>query len=179
MTRAGGLVGAVGLLLGTAGCPGWTAEGGSAEISLEGDLPWTTAPRIDVVVEAEGGNEADHQVVCGRYPDGHYSVAAFTAELEDLRRVRVEVTIPHFAGTSSYGTEIDPSEAFGSLTLRDGGEDSWASDGDGFPCIGWVDLDNVQGEFTCTGITGRQRDQQSSDGPIDVTLAYRCGPGTT
>jgi len=166
------------LLLALAGCEAWEAQGGAAELSLHGALPWTTAPQIDATIEVDGPNQPDASVLCGLTADRTYSIAAYTTDLDELKRVRVVVRIPRFAGTSSYGAEDDPSPAFGELTLRAGGENSWASDGDQFPCTGWVDLENIEGEFSCTGITGKTPTAEESDGPIAFDLSYLCGPGT-
>lgn len=166
------------LALALTGCQAWEAQGGAAELTLRGDLPWTTAPQIATSIEVDGPNQANAAVLCSLKADGSYSIAAYTAELEELKRVRVVVRIPNFAGTSSYGTDADPSPAHGELTLREGGENSWTSEGTEFPCQGWVDLENIEGEFTCTGITGKTPAAEEADGPIDFDLSYLCGPGT-
>ncbi|MCP4867904.1 MAG: hypothetical protein GY898_04225 [Proteobacteria bacterium] len=166
------------LALMASGCQTWEAQGGTADLTLSGDLPWTTAPQITTSIEVDGPNQAEASVLCSVKADGSYSIAAYTAELEELKRVRAVVRIPNFAGTSSYGSDEDPSPAYAELTLREGGENSWASDGAEFPCTGWVDLENIEGEFTCTGITGKTPAAEEPDGPIDFDLSYLCGPGT-
>jgi hypothetical protein len=177
MRPAFGLTLALAVSLGA--CNGWEAQGGTAELVLRGALPWTDeGTEITASIFVDGANQADASVNCSLRSDDGYTISAYTAELDELKRVRVVLRIPRFAGTSSYGGDEDPSAAFGGLSLRASGENSWTSDGDQFPCTGWVDTDSLEGGFTCVGITGRTSEATASDGPIDFDLSYLCGPGT-
>lgn len=161
--------------LSAAGCAeAWRAEGGEAEITLFGELPWTDEETVTVELQVEGENLDDVQIRCGVLADGSYEVSAFTTWVEELKRVRVAVEVPRFAGTSSYGADADPSEAFGELTFRQGGAEGWASDGPD-ACVGWIDEATLEGAFTCEGIAGSVASATSDEGPIGFSLEYRCG----
>ncbi len=42
------------LALMASGCQTWEAQGGTADLTLSGDLPWTTAPQIKTSIEVDG-----------------------------------------------------------------------------------------------------------------------------
>ena len=47
------------LALALTGCQAWEAQGGAAELTLRGDLPWTTAPQIATSIEVDVDFEVD------------------------------------------------------------------------------------------------------------------------
>jgi len=160
--------------VGGSGCPSWQAEGGEATVTLFGGIPWTDEANVTVDFAVAGENPEDEQIRCGVRADGAYEFSAFTTFVEELKRLRVAVEVPQFAGTSAYGAEADPSDAAAHLTFREGGEEGWTPDGTG-ACLGWIDEDSLTGEFTCEGITGSVGTSETTDGPMGFHVAYRCG----
>ena len=168
------------IALALAGCPeAWQAHGGEATISLTGAMPWTDAETVQSEVTVVGENREDVAISCGVLQGGSYEVAVFTTFIEELKRLRATVTVDRYYGSSGYGTEADPSEASAKLTFREEGEEGWFSEeGLTFPCDGFIDEEQLRGEFSCAGITGGTTADPDADGPIDFTLSYLCGRGS-
>jgi len=168
------------LALTLSGCPEtWQAQGGEATISLTGSLPWTDEETVESEVTVIGENREDVAISCGVLKDGSYEVAVFTTFIEELKRLRTTVEVDRYYGSSGYGTDADPSEATARLTFREEGEEGWFSEeGKTFPCDGFIDEEQLRGEFSCAGITGGTAADPDADGPIDFRLTYLCGRGS-
>jgi hypothetical protein len=157
----------------------WQAQGGQATITVAGPLPWTDQEILSTSFTVAGENGEDVAILCGVFANGSYDVSASTTFVDGLKRLKVAVELPRYYGSSGYGTDGDPSKAWGRMTLRQDGDEGWFSaDAGRFPCTGFIDEEQLRGEFECTGITGGTEANPDADGPMDFTLAYTCGRGS-
>lgn len=168
------------LVLALLGCQeAWQAQGGEASLTVTGSLPWTEEETVQTEVTVVGENREDVAISCGVLKGGSYEVAVFTTFVEELKRLRATVTVDRYYGSSGYGTDADPSGASAQLTFRQEGEEGWFSEeARSFPCDGFIDEEQLRGEFSCAGITGGTSADPDADGPIGFTLTYLCGRGS-